>query len=158
MPRLRILVPIILLGILLPTLSFSQGVRPEKIAAPKFEAVAETQLLMEGMVSPNFRGLEKTLRGKPDADGWIFARGQALLVAESGNLLLLRPPRNQGRDAWMSRAVELRESAVKLARFAAAHDLLHSREILVELAATCNRCHEQFRVATKIRVFGAAEE
>jgi len=158
MSRARLLVAAITLGILLPTMSFSQANRPERIAAPKMEAVAETQLLMEGMISPNFRGIEKTLRGKPDADGWTFARGQALLVAESSNLLLLRPPRNQGRDTWMSRAVELRESAAKLARFAAARDLLRSRDALVEVAASCNRCHETFRVATKVRVFGKADE
>src|SRR5262249_31691539 len=108
MPRTRVLVATFALGILLPTLSFSQANRPERIAAPKFDAVAETQLLMEGMVNPNFRGAEKTLRGKPDGDAWTFMRGQALLIAEAGNLLLMRPPRNQGRDAWMNRAADLR--------------------------------------------------
>jgi len=158
MPRSRLLVATVALGILLPTLSFSQANRPERIAAPKFEAVAETQLLMEGMITPNFRGAEKTLRGKPDGDAWTYARGQALLVAEGGNLLLMRPPRNQGRDAWMSRAAELREAAAKLARQAAARDLLRSREALVEVAGACNKCHDTFRVATKVRVFGQAEE
>src|SRR5947208_10569444 len=76
---------------------------------PRFEAVAETRLLMEGLANANYQGLEKLLKGKPaDADTWAFARGQALLIAETGNLLLLRPPRNQGRDVWMRRATDLR--------------------------------------------------
>src|SRR4051812_28081921 len=62
---------------------------------PRFEAVAETRLLMEGLAHANYQGLERLLKEKPaDADTWGFARGQALLIAETGNLLLLRPPRN----------------------------------------------------------------
>jgi Cytochrome C' len=76
------------------------------------------------------------------------------LIAETGNLLLMRPPKNQGRETWMSRATELRESGTKLARAAAAKDVLRCRETLVEMAGSCNRCHETFRVATRIRVFG----
>src|SRR5262249_47722707 len=76
---------------------------------PRLEPVAETKLLMEGMNLANFRGLEGLLKKKPaDDEAWKFARGQALLIAETGNLLMLRPPRNQGQDAWMDRATELR--------------------------------------------------
>src|SRR5262245_51093607 len=72
---------------------------------PKFEALAETRLLMEGLAHPNYRSLNKLLKQKPaDVETWTFARGQALLVAETGNLLLLRPPRNNGRDTWMKLA------------------------------------------------------
>ena len=46
---------------------------------PKFEALAETSLLMEGLALPNFRAVEKHLEGKgpQDGDTWMFARGQA---------------------------------------------------------------------------------
>ena len=81
------------------------------------EAVAETRLLMDGLASPNVKGLERLLAQKPKSDEvWTFARGQALLLAETGNLLLLRPPRNNGETVWTRRAVELRESAVVLGR------------------------------------------
>src|SRR5207247_369538 len=71
---------------------------------PRLEAVAETKLLMEGLNQANFRGLENLLKQKPaDLEAWTFARGQALLIAETGNLLLLRPPRNQGQAAWQMR-------------------------------------------------------
>src|SRR5437016_6311219 len=67
---------------------------------PKLEPVAETKLIMEGLLHANFRGLERLLNQKaPDAQAWKFARGQALLVAEGGNLLMLRPPKNQGQQA-----------------------------------------------------------
>jgi hypothetical protein len=118
---------------------------------PKFEAVAETKLLMEGLAQSNYLSLAKILQQKPaDAETWAFARGQALLLAETGNLLLLRPPRNQGRDTWMKHAMEMRQAAKDLARQAGSRDLEHSRAALVELTGTCNRCHQTFRVPVRI--------
>ena len=59
---------------------------------------------MEGLAHANFRGLEKHLTPKPaDAQAWIFARGQALLLAETANLLMLRPPKNKGETLWFER-------------------------------------------------------
>ena len=120
---------------------------------PKPEAVAETRLLMEGLAQANYRGLERLLRQKPDgAEAWAFARGQALLVAETANLLMLRPPR-QGPTTWLDRAADLRTAATRLARSAAAGDLDRSRAGLTELAATCNRCHQAFRVPVRLTPF-----
>ena len=68
---------------------------------PKLVPVAETRLLMEGLAHSNFRGLERILKQKPaDDKAWTFARGQALLIAETGNLLMLRPPKNAGEAIW----------------------------------------------------------
>ncbi len=125
--------------------------RPAPRFEPKFEAVAETKLLMEGLAQSNYLSLAKILRDKPaDVETWAFARGQALLLAETGNLLLLRPPRNQGRDTWMKQAMEMREAAKDLARQAGSRDLQRSRAAFVELTGTCNRCHHTFRVPVRI--------
>ena len=118
---------------------------------PKFDAVAETSLLMDGLNEANFRGLEKTLKQKPaDADSWTFARGQALLIAETGNLLLLRPPRNAGQDAWFTDAMDLRAAAADLARKASDRDYEGSVAGLKNVAGACNKCHETFRVAVRV--------
>jgi hypothetical protein len=115
-------------------------------ASPKPEPVAETKLLMEGLLQANVRGLEKNLRQAPaDAETWTFVRGQALLIAETGNLLMLRPPRSGGQEAWMAHAADLREKATGLARLAAARDAAGSRRALADLSGTCNRCHQTFR-------------
>jgi cytochrome c553 len=121
---------------------------------PRLEAVAETRLLMEGLAQSNFRGVEKLLRQRgQDADDWTFIRGQALLLAETGNLLMLRPPKNPSQDAWMERATELRTAATRLARAAAAADYEQSRAGVNEVATSCNRCHQAFRVAVKVTPF-----
>jgi hypothetical protein len=126
---------------------------------PRLEAVAETRLLMEGLANSNFRGLERLLKEKPASnEAWTFARGQALLIAETGNLLLLRPPRNQGRDVWQERAMELRASATNLARMVAARDHERSRAALGSLANVCNRCHQTFQVPVRLAPFAEPAE
>ena len=125
--------------------------------APKQEAVAETRLLMEGLNQANYRGLERLLKDKPaDVEAWTFARGQALLIAETGNLLMLRPPK-RGQDAWLDQAAELREAASALARAAAKRDYERSRNAFRDLAGTCNRCHQSFRVNVRLEPFANAD-
>lgn len=126
--------------------------------APRGEPVAETKLLMQGIAMPNFHGLDVLLSKKSlDADDWTFARGQALLMAECGNLLLLRPPRGAGRNVWFDRATELRETATSVARSAAARDVTAARANLGAVAGVCNRCHETFRVKIRVELGGTQQ-
>ena len=118
---------------------------------PRFEAIAETRLLMEGLAQANYQSLHRLLRNRPtDAETWRFARGQAILIAETANLLLLRPPRNTGRDTWMRLAMELRDQAANLARQTAARNHPASRTALNALTTSCNRCHQTFRVPVNV--------
>ena len=133
--------------------------QPTTRVTPRLAAVAETKLLMEGMLQPNFHGLEGLLKEKPASDeAWRFARGQALLIAETGNLLLLRPPHNQGRDTWQQLAMDLRSSATNLARLVAARDFERSRAHMLIVANVCNRCHQTFKIATRVSPFAAPAE
>jgi hypothetical protein len=121
---------------------------------PKLEPIAETKLLMEGLALANFRGLERHLTARPtEEQTWIFARGQALLIAETANLLMLRPPKKEGQALWFARAIELRVRATQLAKTVAAKDWEGSRRQLVELGATCTQCHKSFRVPILIEPF-----
>ena len=148
-----LLMAIVVGGVALAKPAPSAPPSPPK-ALPKLEAVAETKLLMEGLNLSNFHGLEKLLAEKPtEAEAWKFMRGQALLIAETGNLLLIRPPKNAGESAWMERATDMREAATALAKFAADRDYEKSRQGLVTLAGTCNRCHQTFRVPARMTPF-----
>ncbi len=124
--------------------------------APQLEPVAETKLLMEGLADPNARALGKLLTGKPQgAEAWALVRGQALLVAETGNLLLMRPPRARAsQDAWAAHAAELRDSATALARAAAAKELAQARAALAGVGNACNRCHRAFGTGPRVDPFG----
>ena len=131
--------------------------QPARKAAPRLEPVAETKLLMEGLADPNTRALGKLLAEKPkDAEGWAFARGQSLLLAEMGNLLLMRPPKTRdGQDPWLAHAADLRESATGLARASGAKDYVQARTALAGVANACNRCHQSFRVGVRVDPFAA---
>lgn len=118
---------------------------------PRLEAVAETRLLMEGLNQTNFRGLQKLLKQEPaDDESWRFLRGQALLISETGNLLMLRPPHNAGETIWQERSMELRDTASRLAKAAGSRDYVRSRVGMAELANVCNRCHQTFRVQARM--------
>ncbi|MBA4187015.1 MAG: hypothetical protein C0467_03255 [Planctomycetaceae bacterium] len=128
-----------------------QGKQPQA-ATP--EPIAETKLLMNGLAAANLRGLGKLLREKPtDAEAWAFARGQSLIIAETGNLLLMRPPRTAGQELWLGHAADLRDSADKLARAVAAKDYPKARANLASLANVCNRCHQAFQVPNRVDPF-----
>ena len=115
------------------------------------ERVKMHQLLMEGLAHSNYRSVSRLLKAKPtDVDTWVFARGQAILIAETGNLLLLRPPKNTGRDTWMRLASEMRTQATALARSTGGRDYARSKAALTNLTTSCNRCHQTFRVAAKV--------
>lgn len=140
------------------TLPGAQGQLPDQ-APGGMKPVAETRLLMNGIAKPNIQGLEKLLAKQPTSDKqWTFARGQALLIAEAGNLLLLRPPKNEGRETWNRRAIELRESATVLGRMIARRDFNRSQTGLLRVAGVCNRCHVNFRVPVQIAPFQKESE
>ncbi|MFO0843615.1 MAG: cytochrome c [Gemmataceae bacterium] len=118
---------------------------------PRFEAVAETRLLMEGLTHANYKSVSKLLKDRPaDVDTWTFVRGQAIFIGESGNLLLLRPPKNSGRDTWMRLGMDMRDRATALARSAAGRDYAACKAALASLTASCNRCHQTFRVPVDV--------
>jgi Cytochrome C' len=152
-----------LFDFLLLTFFFPAGTderpRGESRPLPRPEAVAETRLLMEALMEPNFRGLEKLLGTRPaNTESWTFARGQALLIAETSNLLMLRQPRAEGKEVWLQRAGELRAAATRLARAAAARDYDLSRSVLSSVANSCNRCHQTFRVPVRVTPFSGSQD
>ena len=126
---------------------------------PRLEPVAETRLLMEGLAHANFRGLERNLAKKPiDDQSWTFARGQALLIAETANLLMLRPPRNPGENAWFELSMALRSQASQLAQILAKKDLEQAKAGMTQLANSCNRCHQSFRIPVEIVPFQPSDQ
>lgn len=135
-------------------LSQSGHAQPASKVVPKLEPVAETKLLMEGLAHANFKGLERILTQKPaDAQTWTFARGQALLLAETANLLMLRPPQKEGQSVWFEKAMALRGRAAELAQTLAKKDFDQARVGLSLVADSCNRCHQSFRVPVQIEPF-----
>jgi len=128
---------------------------PSPPPTPRLEAIADTKLLMEGLCQPNFQGLGKRLAEKPaDAETWTIARGQALILAETGNLLMMRPPKGRpAQEAWMAAAMDLRAESAKLARAAEVKNYSSAAAGLASIANACNRCHEKIGEKTRVEPF-----
>ncbi len=155
--------PLFCLGLFLCVCWLQSGIAssPQQVdrPTPKMEPVAETALLMQAINLPNFQGIEKLLKEKPtDPEAWRFMRGQALLIAENGNLLMLRPPHNAGEAVWQERAAASRAAAAKLANVISERDYTRSRAGLIDLASACNDCHTSFRVAARVVPFGQEQD
>jgi Cytochrome C' len=151
--RLAFIAALLFSTAVIPGLGQNQG----KVV-PKLEPVAETRLLMEAIAHANYRGLERNLTKKPmDDQAWVFARGQSLLIAETANLLMLRPPKNQGESAWMERSMDMRNQAMQLAQHLAKKDLDRSKAGMQQLANSCNRCHQTFKTPIEIVPFQPPE-
>ena len=109
-------------------------------------------------------GTTDPLTGHVSTDIGAVLKGGASGDAQETDLLAVRDIRNLlfgngasgGQDVWMDYAGELRERATRLAQFAAARDLERCRQALLDLSGTCNRCHQNFRVATRITPFADA--
>jgi hypothetical protein len=153
-------ITIAVFAILIPAADSQQPKKPLAAAAPRLDPVAETKLLMVGLAQANFDGLNRLLKDKPtDPKTWSFIRGQALLIAETGNLLMMRPPKNRAaQDTWMLRATELREAAVKVATSASETNFPDARAGVAAVANTCNRCHQSFQIATRVVPFEEARD
>lgn len=130
------------------------GPQPASKFKPSLQPVAETRLIMEGLANANFRGLEKLLKQEPaGVDAWTFARGQALLIAETGNLLMMRPPKGEAQGIWFDRATNLRSTATQLAAAASAKDYVKTKALFMTLGKACNSCHQAFSVPVQIVPF-----
>jgi hypothetical protein len=129
--------------------------RSEKMLShPVPLAIAKPKLLMDAINEPAFLWLNQTLRGRPtDNRTWQHLSDEAQLVAENGNLLLLRPPQGKKAGAWLDRATALRLQAVHLNQAADKHDFPAARKALIALTGTCTRCHKQFGVPVDVTAF-----
>ncbi len=124
------------------------------LSRPVPVAVAPVRLLMDTINAPAFRGVDRVLRARPTDDRtWNLIAEQALLVAENGNLLLLRPPRGKHGGDWLDRATELRLRAVHLSEAATAHDYDATRKAMVALGGACSQCHKQFHIPIAVAAF-----
>lgn len=153
MRRIRFLSAATVLGVICVLAAAEQP--PARKAPPRLEAVAETRVLMNGIAEPNLNGLGKLLKDRPkDAEAWTFARGQALLIAETGNLLMLRPPKGtDAQNTWMILSGDLRDQASALAKATAEQDYLRARAALASTANACNKCHQTFKVNARVNPF-----
>ena len=112
-------------------------------AESSFKPVASTTQLMQAMVIPASNALFNVPRQPPsDESGWTEVRNHAIVLAESGNLLLIGD-RAQDSEVWTETSRALAEAGEAALKAAQAKDLDAITEVGNQIIQACESCHEK---------------
>lgn len=115
---------------------------PAEIKATPVEA--DMHEFMEYVCEPPYKRLKAALANPaPDNAVWKGVKSDALILAESGNLLIGRPPEKDAAD-WLKLAASVKDSGGALYRAAKKKDPAEARKQWELMLTNCNSCHKQF--------------
>lgn len=116
------------------------------IAQPSgIKPIASIKQLHDAMISPSSDALFDVGREAPKDDaGWAAVRNHAVILAESGNLLMLQG-RAKDKGNWMKLATALATAAGDALRGAESKNADAILEAGDRIAAICEACHEPYR-------------
>jgi cytochrome c556 len=113
--------------------------------APSFQPVGSMSELMIRIIYPTSDALFYIERDPPTTDvQWNAIRTQALMLAESGNLMLL-PNRQRDQGDWIKETKVMIDLAATAYRAALAKDMNGILAVNDKLADSCIVCHQQYR-------------
>ena len=129
-------------AVLLPTLFMGQA--PAQ-APPPFQTVGSMRQLMIDIIYPTSDAIFYVDREPPKTEKeWGDLRGQALMLAESGNLLML-DGRARDQKNWILESKMLIDIGGKAYKAAQAKDIAGIQALNDSLNAACVVCHYQYR-------------
>lgn len=101
--------------------------------------------LMVNIIYPTSDAIFYVDRKPPSSDlEWNNLSNQALMLAESGNLLLM-PGRVRDKGSWIADTKMMIDAGAGAYKAAQAHDLDGIRAVNDSLYASCVTCHAQYR-------------
>jgi cytochrome c556 len=119
--------------------------------APTYQPVGSVAQIMLSMSYPFSDELLYIERDPPKTDAaWTKIQYAALIVAESGNLLMM-PGRARDQDGWMRDAKLMVDAGVAALKAARARDLQGILALNDQLVTSCTMCHEDYRPNYKRR-------
>lgn len=99
---------------------------------------------MEYVFQPSYKRLQAAMASEPaDNAGWKAIKAEALVLAESGNLVILRGG-DEDRAAWIAHASGSRTHGGKLYAAAREKNFAAAQEHYKAMLQSCNACHDQF--------------
>jgi cytochrome c553 len=112
---------------------------------PSFQRVGTVSELMIDIIYPSSDALFYIERSPPKNEvEWNVIRRQALMLAESGNLLMMAGrARDQGN--WAKDSKMLIDAGTAAYKAAAAKDVTAIQALNDQLNTACVKCHEQYR-------------
>ena len=121
----------------------SSTVLSAQASPDSLQPIATMKQLMLDVIHPQSNTLLLLVhRGGPNSDSdWTEARGSAMTLAESGNLLIMR---NRATD-WVADATLLRDAGAAAYKAAEAKDAKTLASVVDRIDASCTTCHKHFR-------------
>jgi hypothetical protein len=131
----------------------------EAAHGPPFQPVADVKQLMQAVIDPSADTLwdasgaivtaTETIERRPRNDEeWARVRNAAVVLAESGNLLMMLPRAKDG-DVWMKRSQELVDTGTEAWKAAEARDADRLFTVGGDVYDACSHCHEDYMDAIK---------
>ena len=125
-----------LIWILLASMFIAQG--------PEFKLVADVRQLMNALVIPASDFLFNVPFEVPvDDAGWAVVENNAIRLAESGNLLLLR---TDGREPWAEASRVLLDAGEASLAAARERDVDRLLDLSEDILASCTGCHDLYLI------------
>jgi len=113
--------------------------------APSYQQVGTVSQLMIDIIYPSSDALFYIERSPPKTEAeWNAIRGQALMLAESGNLLMMAGRARDQRD-WIRDSKMLIDVGAAGYKAAVAKDMTAILALNDQLNAACVTCHQQYR-------------
>ena len=110
---------------------------------PALKPVATVTQLMQAMVIPASNALFSLPRQVPEDDqGWAEAQNSAVILAESGNLLMIGG-RARDSEVWIATSRALAAAGEAALRAAQAKDVDAIGDIGNQIIEACESCHEK---------------
>jgi hypothetical protein len=113
--------------------------------APSYQNVGSMSQLMVAIIYPTSDALFYIERSPPKTDvEWNLIRNQALILAESGNLLLM-PGRARDDGNWVKDSKLMIDAGTAAYKAALAKDMDKIVALSEQLSDSCIKCHAQYR-------------
>lgn len=114
------------------------------LAVPTEPVETDMHEFMEYVYQPTYRRLKSAMASAPaDNAGWKAIKADSLILAEAGNLTLMRGPEDDVAD-WNRFCVQTREHGKSLYTAARKKDFDTAHKSYVAMLKSCNACHDQF--------------
>lgn len=99
---------------------------------------------MEYVFQPAYKRLKEQMATEPkDNQGWKAIKSDALILAEGGNLLLIREV-EEDQAGWNKLSVQSRDLGAELYQAARSKDYPAAKKHYQAMLTKCNACHTQF--------------
>lgn len=113
---------------------------------PGYVPVANVSEIMQALVVPSSNEVFNVGIDFPESEeGWKTIESNAIILAESGNLLML-PARSEGRQGWIDAARIMAEAARASLDAARARDTSQDKwfDLSDQILASCSGCHDEY--------------